>query len=236
MGTLAERLNARYYKDAIHPFSVFGRTVRETLPAGATLLDAGCGRGAPVLSGFRGIAERLIGVDLVDFTVSSPDLELYKADISCVPLPDSSVDLVMSRSVMEHVKQPLAAFREMHRLLKPGGHFIFLTANLWDYVSIAAGLIPNRFHPWIVSHIAGRRIENVFPTQYRCNTSSAIRRCARLSGFRVGKLQYLSQYPAYFMFNGFLFLLGTGYEKFINRYSALAFLRGWILADLIKVP
>jgi SAM-dependent methyltransferase len=235
MGTLAERLNARYYKGAIHPFNVFGQTVRETLPIGATLLDAGCGRSAPVLSAFRGIAERLIGVDLIDFTVSSPDLELYKADISCVPLADSSIDLVMSRSVMEHVRQPLAAFREMHRLLKPGGHFIFLTANLWDYVSIAAGLIPNRFHPWIVSHIAGRRIENVFPTQYRCNTSSAIRRYATLSGFRVEKLEYLSQYPAYFMFNGFLFLLGTGYEKFINKYSALAFLRGWILADLIKV-
>ena len=36
------------------------------------------------------------------------------------------------------------------------------------------------------------------------------------------------------MFNGFLFLLATGYEKTISRFEALAFLRGWLLVELKK--
>ena len=40
--------------------------------------------------------------------------------------------------------------------------------------------------------------------------------------------------PSYFMFNGLLFALATGYEKLISRFGALAFLRGWILVTLKK--
>jgi hypothetical protein len=36
------------------------------------------------------------------------------------------------------------------------------------------------------------------------------------------------------MFNAFLFMLATGYEKIISRYSFLGFLRGWILVVLYK--
>jgi hypothetical protein len=36
------------------------------------------------------------------------------------------------------------------------------------------------------------------------------------------------------MFNGFLFLLATAYEKLISRFDALRFLRGWILVVLRK--
>jgi len=36
------------------------------------------------------------------------------------------------------------------------------------------------------------------------------------------------------MFNGFFFLLATGYEKVISRFESLAPLRGWIFAVLRK--
>jgi hypothetical protein len=36
------------------------------------------------------------------------------------------------------------------------------------------------------------------------------------------------------MFNGGLFLIATAYEKLLARSPRLAFLRGWILADLRK--
>ena len=52
--------------------------------------------------------------------------------------------------------------------------------------------------------------------------------------FEIESFEYLGQYPCYFMFNGFLFLLATGYEKLISRYDSLAPLRGWILVGLIK--
>jgi len=38
----------------------------------------------------------------------------------------------------------------------------------------------------------------------------------------------------YLMFNGFLYLLGSCYEKLIGQFHALRFLRGWIMVELRK--
>jgi hypothetical protein len=94
--------------------------------------------------------------------------------------------------------------------------------------------VPNRFHPWIVSKTEGRKEKDVFPVRYRTNTQGAVRRWAAQAGFEVESFRYLGQYPSYFMFNGFLFLLATGYEKLLRRFDSLAFLRGWIFATLRK--
>jgi len=62
---MAERLQARYFRKEDHPYRVFEREVARLLRPSHTLLDAGCGSGAPVLSKFVGKAARLVGIDLV---------------------------------------------------------------------------------------------------------------------------------------------------------------------------
>jgi hypothetical protein len=109
-----------------------------------------------------------------------------------------------------------------------------LTGNLWDYAAIIATLIPNRFHPYIVAKTEGREEHDVFPVAYCTNTRSAINKWASLTGFETISFRYFGQYPSYFMFNGFLFLLATGYEKMISRIHALNFLQGWIFVTLRK--
>lgn len=231
---LAERLKEKYFGDAEHPYRIFEREVERHILPDKTLLDAGCGRNAPVLQRFRGRAARLVGIDLVDFPSDVNGIELKNTDLASTGLEDSSIDLIMSRSVMEHVENPRAVYREMFRLLRPGGRFVFLTANFWDYASLVARVVPNRFHPWIVSKTEGRAEEDVFPTQYKSNTRRAVRRWATESGFEIETFRYLGQYPCYFMFNGVLFFLATGYEKLITRFEALGFLRGWIFVTLRK--
>ncbi len=234
MTVLAERLRKRYFGHVDHPYTILEREVDRRLQAEHTLLDAGCGRTAPVLASFRGKAKRLIGVDLVDFEPSIAGVELLRSDLGRVPLESGSVDLVMSRSVLEHLERPMEVYAEMSRLLRPGGHFVFLTANAWDYASLMARLIPNKFHPWIVSKTEGREEVDVFPTQYRTNSFRAVKKFAGETGFEMVSFRYLGQYPNYFMFNGPLFLLATGYEKLIGRFERLAPLRGWIFAVLQK--
>lgn len=233
MTALAQRLKDKYFGHD-HPYHAFEREVARHLRPEHTLLDAGCGRTAPILVNYRGRARRLIGVDLVDFDVSIPGLELHHCDLGSLPLEDECADIIMARSVMEHVTDPARVYTELHRVLKPGGHFVFLTANLWDYASLAAALIPNRFHPWIVARTEGRKEHDVFPVAYRTNTRGAVRRWANHAGFEIASFQYLGQYPSYFMFNGGFFLLATCYEKFIGRFRALNFLQGWILVTLQK--
>lgn len=233
MTALAEQLRNRYFGQE-HPYRLFESEVDSYLLPEHTLLDAGCGRTAPILVKYRGRARRLIGVDLVDFEAGIAGAELYRSDLSAMPLEDSCVDLVMARSVMEHIEDPATVYREIFRVLKPGGHFIFLTANLWDYASLIAAVIPNRFHPWIVSKTEGREEKDVFPIAYRTNTRSAVEKWSKISGFDIVSFRYLGQYPSYFMFNGLLFLLATAYEKAIGSVSALNCLQGWIFATLKK--
>jgi SAM-dependent methyltransferase len=138
--------------------------------------------------------------------------------------------------VFEHLTEPAAVYAEFARVLRPGGRVVFLTANMWDYGTMAARLIPNRFHARIVKAVEGREEEDTFPTAFKTNTRRDVDALAAASGFAVQQYDYLSQYPNYLMFNGALFLLGTAYEKLIRRFEALRFLRGWIMVTLVKAP
>jgi SAM-dependent methyltransferase len=234
MTALAERLLEKYFGSAPHPYRIFENEVARRLRPEHTLLDAGCGRGAPVLRKYVGRATRLIGIDLVDFDDNLCGVELRKGDLSHIDLQSGTVDVVMSRSVMEHVQDPRSVYAEVHRVLRPGGYFVFLTPNLWDYASLVAKLVPNRLHPVIVAKTEGRKMEDVFPVCYLTNTRRAVVRWADTTGFDIVTFDYLGQYPGYFMFNGFLFMLATAYEKTISRFEALRALRGWILVVLRK--
>jgi SAM-dependent methyltransferase len=234
MTARSERLLKRYFGSTPHPYRIFEDEVERRLRPEHALLDAGCGRAAPVLMKYRGRARRLVGVDLVDFEPGLAGVELQKSDLARIDVESNSIDLVISRSVMEHVEDPQSVYTEIHRVLRPGGHFIFLTPNLWDYASLVAKIVPNRLHPAIVAKTEGRAMEDVFPVCYLTNTRRAVYRWADRTGFDVVSFRYLGQYPNYFMFNAFLFLLATGYEKVISRFDSLGFLRGWIFAVVTK--
>ena len=145
MTALSERLRIRYFGKDDHPYRIFEAEVERLLRPQHALLDAGCGRTAPVLSKYRGKAARLVGIDAVSFTTALDGVELYERDLGRTKLEDASVDLIMARSVMEHVTAPAAVYSEFARILRPGGRFVFLAANLWDYASLIAAAVPNRF-------------------------------------------------------------------------------------------
>ena len=236
MGNPSEKIQAKLFKRENHPYRILEREIEHHLAPHHVFLDAGCGRSAEVLGRFRGKAGCLVGIDLVDFDpgIANGDLKLMKGNLTNIQLGAGSVDLVSSRSVLEHLSYPLRVYQELFRILKPGGHFIALTPNLWDYASLLSKVIPNCLHPRIVRMTEGRDEKDTFPAYYRSNTSRSIRQLARQSGFKVVSVKYLGQYPSYFRFNRGLFLVATAYEKLISRYEFLKYLRGWLLAVLRK--
>ncbi len=199
MTAMSDRLQQRFYSDAQHPYRLFERRVDALVAAGArVLLDAGCGRTVPVLRKYLGRADRLIGIELVAFTDVPPGIETYNADLNALPLADASVDLIMSRSVFEHLTEPQAVYREFARVLRPGGRVTFLTANMWDYGTLIARLVPNRFHGRVVKVVEGREEEDTFPTAYKTNTRRDVDRLATEAGLMVERLRVLepvSQLP-----------------------------------------
>lgn len=232
---LAISLRDRFYPSAAHPYRVFERKIDALIgPSTQVLLDAGCGRTVPVLRKYLGKVERLIGVELVEFTDVPTGIETHNADLSRLPIDDASVDLIMSRSVFEHLTDPAAVYAELARVLKPGGRIVFLTANFWDYGTQVARLVPNRFHAKVVRTVEGRPEEDTFPTAYKTNTRSDVARLAKDAGLTLERIEYLSQYPNYLMFSGLLFALGMCFERLVSRFHVLRGLRGWILVTLQK--
>ena len=89
-------------------------------------LDVGCGR-KPYEKTFFAGAEKYVGMDYLTDR-STPDIVGSATDI---PLDDAGFDSVVCTEVLEHVSDPLGALREMHRVLKPGGHLILSTPMYW---------------------------------------------------------------------------------------------------------
>ena len=200
------------------------------------LLDAGCGRTAPLLRFFASKVSRLIGVDLVDF---SPKLEtdgmtLLNCDLTGIPVPDESVNVVISRSVVEHLADPAEVYREIFRILKPGGKFIFLTPNVWSYPIVIARLVPNCFHAALLDWAEGRPGADTFQTYHRSNSFRAIRSLAARTGLQTESLRYLHMFPNYLMFHPWAFRAGVFYERTIRKIRWLNPLQHWILAVLAK--
>ena len=225
----------RDFPSRTHPYRIFEQTIVEHLEPSYTVLDIGCGRRAPNLTKLKGRAKVLIGLDLVDFELEEPGLILLTGSVCQLSgIEENSIDLAYSRSVMEHIEDVEAAFCEIFRVLRPDGKYVFLTPNFWDYASLIAYAVPNRFHAKIVSWSEGRAEEDTFPVHYRSNTYHTINRLAKCSKFAIVKFEYLGQYPSHLMFSRTLFSIASRYEKFLERHSGLHWLRGWILCILCK--
>lgn len=221
------------FPSVTHPYRTLEATIDAHLTATSAILDIGCGRTAPNLVKLWAPGRTLYGIDLVEFSVDPPNTTLLRQSVAeMTRIASESIDLAYSRSVMEHVDDVDGAFREIRRVLRPGGIYVFLTPSFYDYASLIAAVVPNAWHPAIVRHTEGRQEEDVFPTRYKANTRKAVRRLADAHGLEVVQFDYLGQYPSYMMFNRFLFWMASQYQRFISSIRILNPLQGWILCVL----
>ncbi len=108
-------------------------TATAHLRPGETVVDLGSGGGLDVFlaSAQVGPTGRAIGIDMTASMVERAralalagdyrNVEFHLAAIDHLPLPDASVDCVISNCVLNLVPNKPAAFREIARVLKPGG-------------------------------------------------------------------------------------------------------------------
>jgi arsenite methyltransferase len=105
------------------------------LHPGETVLDLGSGAGADVLISARRVAPtgKAIGVDMTDEMLvlarrnaeaaSVENVEFVKGHIEDIPVPDGSVDVVISNCVINLSADKPRVLREAARVLAPGGRF-----------------------------------------------------------------------------------------------------------------
>jgi len=213
-----------WYRDAIH----------RHLPKNCRLLDAGCGRYLRFSRELQGTAS-VVGIDMERQLETKNARAPYGVcgDVGRLPFSSGSFDMIICRSVVEHLAEPEHVFQEFARVLRPGGKVVILTPNKYDYISLAAALTPYRVHRWLVSRIFRIPDDDVYPTLYRANTGRALRRTMKRAGLQETDIQFINHYPAYLMFSPILFRLGVAYER-LTALSLFRFLRGSILCVFEK--
>jgi len=106
------------------------------LQPGEVVLDLGSGAGLACLLAARkvGPAGRVIGLDMTPEMIKlarrnakragATNVEFNYGEIEDIPLPDGSVDLIISNCVVNLSPDKAAVFREAHRVLRPGGRMV----------------------------------------------------------------------------------------------------------------
>jgi arsenite methyltransferase len=110
-------------------------TALADLHEGETVLDLGSGGGIDVLLSARrvGPTGKAYGLDMTDemlalaehnkLRAGAQNVEFLKGEIESIPLPDNSIDVIISNCVINLSADKSKVLREAYRVLKPGGRF-----------------------------------------------------------------------------------------------------------------
>ncbi|WP_435008088.1 class I SAM-dependent methyltransferase [Tundrisphaera lichenicola] len=181
----------RFYLAHILGAESRGSALAELLPSTGRILEVGCGTGGLLAAAARrgltiegtDIALRWLVVArrrLDDLGLSAP---LMAASAEQLPYPDRSFDAVVADSLVEHLGDPAAAFREWARVLRPGGSILIWSPNRYaltvdPHVRLwGLGWLPR---DWMPAYVRWRR-GGAWPPP--CLSVGEVRRMALDAGF-----------------------------------------------------
>jgi len=232
---------SRFYSDQTRDGTVafYGWVRKETTPQ-TVLLNLGASppaeRGS--IRVFKGEIARVVGADLDPEVMDNPELdEAHVINLdNTLPFEDNTFDAVLSDWVLEHVSAPDQFLREVHRVLKKGGVFLFRTPNSWYYVAIIAKLTPDWFYHLGSGFARGFPPEghDPQPTYYRLNSRKTVYAEGSKAGFERIELRTWEPEPRYLLFHFLPFLAGVGYDRILDRYGMFKGVGAGIFGRMVK--
>ncbi|WP_035990501.1 class I SAM-dependent methyltransferase [Leptolyngbya sp. KIOST-1] len=197
----------------------YGR-IKSLLQPDFKVLDYGAGRGQwffedaskyrRSLRDLKTDVKEFIGVDVSPVVLTNPitSRNLHQEQPhGSLPLEAESIDIIICDYVLEHLSVADLEFlrREAQRLLKPGGFFCARTPHYWNCVCVGARLVRQSLHSGALRLFQPeRKPEDIFPTQYRCNTHRQVSQW--FAGWSNYSYTYVPE-PGYCMGNRYVFAL-----------------------------
>src|SRR5438876_884799 len=122
-----------------------------------SVLEAGCGSDSNHLRLRPRV--RLTGIDLSEDLLrrNTALQERIQGDVQHYNFPQSSFDVIICWTVLEHLPQPQLALDKFDRALKPGGLMVLVLPNVWSVKGLCTKLLPMVFHVWYIRYIFGEK-------------------------------------------------------------------------------
>jgi 2-polyprenyl-3-methyl-5-hydroxy-6-metoxy-1,4-benzoquinol methylase len=154
-----------------------------------TILDYGCGNGEILVEMQRlNPAARYFGADVSNTAIEAARVRLPGVTFHAIsdggglPLENGAVDFIFCSEVIEHVYDTEATFRELARLLRPGGHLLLTT----PYHGLAKNLL-------LVLCAFDRHFDPLGP-HIRFFTKGSLFRCLRNAGLEPRDHGYVGRF------------------------------------------
>lgn len=193
-----------FSKKAIIPDLRYSQYVYEDILneriSGGDWLDLGCGH--HMLPEWRLAEEKTLiakAAHVIGLDYDFPSLVKHRTigtkvqgSATELPFADSLFDLVTANMVVEHLDNPQVQFREVNRVLKPGGFFIFHTPNEYGHFSMMRKLVPGFAVKKLSKLLDGREAGDVFEVHYKANNQKAIGNLATETGFDTEEIRMVS--------------------------------------------
>jgi SAM-dependent methyltransferase len=225
-GAMTDSLFDRYYylkPEFVNGTAKFFDLITRHVPERPSILEIGAGPTNPA-SSFLASLGNLTGLDVSEEVKQNcylQDARVY--DGGAFPFPSQSFDLCVSNFVLEHVVDPVTHFREVARVLKPGGKYCFRTPNLWHYIPLAARLMPHSIHLKLANRLRGLGdgAHDPWPTVYRANTLPTLKKLRSAAGLAPLECNLIESEPSYGRSSAFLFFPMMMYERLVNSTDLL---------------
>ncbi|TVT27208.1 class I SAM-dependent methyltransferase, partial [Amycolatopsis rhizosphaerae] len=161
-GTYDEKWSISYDERCIsYATGVFNAVAGEAGQPYPTAMELGSGTGFFLLNLMQGgvikkgsvtdLSPGMVQVALRNAEKLGLDVDGRVADAERIPYPDNSFDLVVGHAVLHHIPDVQAAFREVLRVLKPGGRFVFAgePTKIGDFYARKLG----QFTWWLTTNV-----------------------------------------------------------------------------------
>jgi ubiquinone/menaquinone biosynthesis C-methylase UbiE len=156
----------RWANSERYAHEIGGLLSRFGLPAGADLLDIGCGAGVAIrFASRRGFWA--VGVDSSPIWESRyPIRPAVRADATRLPFRNASFDGVLLFHVLAHLADPEVCLAEIHRVLRSGGRIAISTPNA-EYLDALKASVTSTYYvadPTVRRHLTAAQVQRLLST------------------------------------------------------------------------
>lgn len=186
---------------------------------GKTVLDVACGQRNPFFYDQLKRASKVIGVDWDSSVVrqnSLLDVGIV-ADLHSIPLPEDTVDVVVSVDTIEHAHDPGLFLAECCRVLRNGGRAVFTTPNLFGYRTLLA-----RYGGKTTFDLIWKTFKHTtlpYDSLYRANTPNRVKKLAEEAGLRLVWLETIPELSHFFYPYPMVFATARAWDKLLGAFG-----------------